>query len=256
MEQDTTVAVAYDSVNQQIDMTCQFMRGENEHGHERTQDSRVILLAAGVAIGVVKASVVALVDPLPEYRVSQLGIRGKELVSRDRQQYSIMPSEAPTVGAASNMPTHIGMFTGIKADNRNTPGSVSPLSKPSHFVEGPTAQHPCIDQEEVCRCGSSPASVSRAESAPSSGRATCEAYTVRYEVFLSTTGSSFEDVLWGHELGKFAPAPNVRRGVITRLVWDRSTIAVRSVIDVCHDIYSLPTERKRRHLVIGHIDGL
>jgi hypothetical protein len=75
-EHDTNDAVAYDSGKSPPPQRYQQQRLKGEvwgcKTKPRTEDRRVVLLAAGVAVGVVEAGVVRLVDPLPEDRVEEL----------------------------------------------------------------------------------------------------------------------------------------------------------------------------------------
>ena len=135
--QDTSVAVAYDSRKDRgkplryhalPQCTVLYTAGKRH----RTQNRRVVLLAASVAIRIVEASTVALVDPLPEDGVCQLTTRSSSYISHVscsqlRPGLFHIAAEFPTVGGASSIPTQMGIFTGTNADRRNTAGTVSPV---------------------------------------------------------------------------------------------------------------------------------
>ena len=75
---DTSVAVAYDSdrCHTKYDELIRHFKKNTilqvRSPRQRTENSRVVLLTASVAICIVEAGAVALIDPLPEDRICQL----------------------------------------------------------------------------------------------------------------------------------------------------------------------------------------
>ncbi|KAJ8550586.1 hypothetical protein ON010_g10482 [Phytophthora cinnamomi] len=134
-----------------------------------------------------------------------------------------------TVGAASSMPTHMGMFTGMNADRRNAAGTVSPVwgctaASSNSSWRLTLAKIPELSILVLARSERAMAkalqrlrrmlNILRAQKEPPAAQTQYELSPLS----LSIT-KSYMTVLWGHELGKLAPPTDVGRGVIARLVW-------------------------------------